>query len=154
MTDFYKLLSKLNELQEGTEEAVPLAPVATDLGGAGASDEGIDECGGDMDQGGDDTQITMSMQDLIALVHGLQKGEVDGNDQSLFGNDAVGEEYGNSAPDSTGEFTAGVDAVTPTGDDLASKGEERPKMNGGGNPMQEALVKDLHALYARIKEGK
>jgi hypothetical protein len=44
---------------------------------------------------------------------------------------AMSEEYDNS-PDET---VYGVDSAFPTGDDLASKGREAPKVNGGGNPM-------------------
>lgn len=51
--------------------------------------------------------------------------------------------------------TAGVDAVIPTGDDLASKGGEAEKVNGGGNPMQpgvsESLVAHLSNLYQEVK---
>ena len=46
--------------------------------------------------------------------------------------------------------TTGYGSMTPTGDDLASKGREAPKVNGGGNPMQktmEQLQKDLFADY-------
>lgn len=50
----------------------------------------------------------------------------------------------------------GIDAVTPTGDDLSSKGgNEMPKPAGGGNPytqpMAESLRGKLTALYHEIK---
>jgi hypothetical protein len=45
-------------------------------------------------------------------------------------------------------------AVIGTGDDLASKGKEAPKVNGGGNPMQETLKQKLAVMYDEIKEGK
>ena len=48
---------------------------------------------------------------------------------------------------------AGLDAVTATGDDLASKGVEAPKVNGGGNPMQEALIQELTNRYNEIRES-
>ena len=48
---------------------------------------------------------------------------------------------------------AGLGAVIPTGNDLASKGIERPKVNGGGNPMQEALIPDLTNRYNEIRES-
>jgi hypothetical protein len=47
---------------------------------------------------------------------------------------------------------AGLGAVIPTGNDLASKGIERPKVNGGGNPMQEALIQELTNRYNEIRE--
>jgi hypothetical protein len=48
--------------------------------------------------------------------------------------------------------TAGVDAVTRTGSDLASKGAEAPKVNGGGNPfVKEGLLDQLSNLYQEVK---
>lgn len=55
-----------------------------------------------------------------------------------------------SEPD---EKTQPASAVIPTGDDLASKGDEAPKKNGGGNPM-ESIRSMLDARYKEIKEGK
>jgi hypothetical protein len=48
---------------------------------------------------------------------------------------------------------AGIGAVTRTGNDLASKGAEAEKVNGGGNPMgvDESLVAKLSAMYESIK---
>lgn len=46
---------------------------------------------------------------------------------------------------------ADIGAVTPTGDDMFSKGKEAPKVNGGGNPMREALVARLSEKYQTIK---
>jgi hypothetical protein len=61
------------------------------------------------------------------------------------------EEFANSP----NEQTAGIDAVTPTGDDLHSKGSEAEKVNGGGNPMQkgvsESLLAQLNSLYQEVK---
>jgi hypothetical protein len=113
-------------------------------GGAGAADESIEECGGEGD-------VHLSMQDLIALVNHLQgKGAaVHGDEVPLMGDEErVGEEYGNSEEGDAGEFTMPVSAVTQTGNDMFSKGIEAPKVNGGGNPMREALAE----LYAQIKE--
>jgi hypothetical protein len=50
----------------------------------------------------------------------------------------------------------GVDAVTPTGDDLSSKGgNEMPKAAGGGNPYTQPMAENLRgkltALYHEIK---
>lgn len=157
MSDLYKLLTKLSDIDNGTSQV--------------AESVELSECG-DMphpEQGGNvQMNITMNgtgeegIRDLMNILRTIEQpahgGQADHDDQ-LFGDEGeveidVGEEYGNSAPDSTGQFTADVAAVTPTGNDLASKGQERPKVNGGGNPMHEALVQDLHALYARIKESK
>lgn len=114
-------------------------------------DPTVVECGDD-EMGGDKT-VQLSMHDLIALVNNLQKGQ-QGGDQDLFGAE-VGEEYGNDAPGASGPFTTGIDAITQTGDDMHSKGDiKRPKVNGGENPMQEALIQNLQSLYARIKASK
>jgi hypothetical protein len=80
---------------------------------------------------------------------------------ALFGGPKMGGEldivvddgYENSPEGASGPEVFGIDAVTQTGDDMHSKGEERPKVNGGGNPMQEALVSRLAQLYDEIKEG-
>lgn len=50
-----------------------------------------------------------------------------------------------------------LDDVTATGNDLASKGDEAPKVNGGGNPFKttESQIKsNLMKLYMEVKEGK
>jgi hypothetical protein len=73
-------------------------------------------------------------------------GEEDG---IVFGND-MEEEYANQ-PD---EMYAPVDAITPTGDDMHSKGDERPKVNGGGNPYTataEGIQRQLENLYYEVK---
>ena len=154
MSDLYKLLAKLDEIGAGTAQV--------------SESVELSECG-DMPnpaQGGNvQMNITMNgtgeegIRDLMNILRTIEQPAHGDHTDQLFGDEGdveieVGEEYGNSAPDSTGQFTADVAAVTPTGNDLASKGEERPKVNGGGNPMHEALVQDLHALYARIKESK
>lgn len=47
-----------------------------------------------------------------------------------------------------------LDAAMPTGNDLSSKGQEAPKVNGGGNPMaMESLKSQLDRLYQEIKES-
>jgi hypothetical protein len=73
--------------------------------------------------------------------------------QAMGNEQGVGEEYENSVEGGSEPEVYGIDAVTQTGDDLASKGDERPKVNGGGNPMQEALVQQLSQLYQTIKES-
>ena len=66
----------------------------------------------------------------------------------------VGEEYENSVHGHDGATEFGVDAVTFTGDDLASKGKGALKHNGGENPMHESLVNRLSQMYAAIKEER
>jgi len=51
--------------------------------------------------------------------------------------------------------TYGIDAVTKHGDDMHSKGDvKRLKVNGGENPMQEALLQRLSTHYESIKEER
>jgi hypothetical protein len=75
--------------------------------------------------------------------------------QSMGHEHGMGEEYENSVEGGSESEVYGIDAVTPTGNDLASTGgNEFPKVNGGGNPMQEALVSRLAQMYDEIKEAK
>ncbi len=101
----------------------------------------VDECP-------QDGNVQLSMQDLVKLVKALQGGgEPQGmpGDQPLMGDDEFDEEYGNTPNPQVGS----VDCVTPTGDDMFSKGDEAEKVNGGGNPLQAHLAE----LYAQIKEA-
>jgi len=48
--------------------------------------------------------------------------------------------------------TYGVDAITKHGTDMHSKGDvKRLKVNGGENPLQEALINKLSELYQEVK---
>ena len=143
MSNLYDLLAKLQQL----EEAQPGVEPQQDMGGAGASDEGVDTMDQPVEECPSDGNVQLSMQDLVKLVKALQGGEQPGipGDQTLMGaEDEFDEEYGNE-PDPE---VAGVAAVTPTGDDMFSKGDEAEKVNGGGNPLQAHLAE----LYAQIKE--
>ena len=127
-----------DEVQEAGEVAV-VEPA--DQGGAGASDEGMDECP-------QDGNVQLSMADLLKLMHRMQKGNVPQPDQTLLGDEGVGEEFANAQADAPGPEVAPVAAVIRKGNDLASKGDEAPKVNGGGNPLQAQLAE----LYAQVKE--
>lgn len=146
------------------------------------ANESIEECG-DMPMGmmgmsshqGQQDSVTMNIsmngsgaggiRDLMSIlrdIEGSDNADVHSHDVSkLFGGDdvevAFDEEMDGgfgSATTQPDPATAGIDAVTATGNDLASKGIEAPKVNGGGNPMQETLVSRLSALYNEIKEAK
>lgn len=66
----------------------------------------------------------------------------------VVGDDMPVDEFANE-PD---EMYAPAQAVTPTGNDIHSKGAEFPKVNGGGNPMtMESLLHRLDNLYQEIK---
>ena len=146
MSNLQDLLLKLQALEEAQSTQ------ASDLeGGAGAADESVEECGdmgspsmgGEVDEcGGGAGNVELSMNDLVKLVKALQGGDSKGLDGDHV---LIGDEYANEP----GEEVAPVSAVTVTGDDLASQGDESPKANGGGNPMQAHLAE----LYSQIKEA-
>lgn len=162
MSNLYDLLEKLQKIEEAGDQNAMRRPMAQqsaermaaqkqqpqpqpqDQGGAGAADEcmsnPVEECP-------TDGNVQLSMQDLVKLVKALQGGgEPQGmpGDQPLMGDDEFDEEYGNTPNPQVGS----VDCVTPTGDDMFSKGDEAEKVNGGGNPLQAHLAE----LYAQIKE--
>ena len=87
------------------------------------------------------------MGDMInAMAHEEQMGEVQDDD---------GETWANSSYGDSGHHVHGIDSITMHGDDMNSKGGYEPhKRQGGGNPMQEALVSRLAQMYDEIKEAK
>lgn len=137
--------------------------------------EGMEECGMDMmppspPKQQDNVTMNVSMngsgtggiRDLMAILKNIEDGadekEVDilltpdaghdhGHEEPVFGD--MEEEYANS-PDPA---TAGIDAVTATGNDMHSKGAEAEKVNGGGNPfnVDEGLLSHLANLYQEVK---
>lgn len=156
------------------EEAVdPIVQLRRDLGLDLFTESKVDECGdmpimGSMDMGAPKQQDNLSMnvslngsgaggiKDLMNILKGIEDGEeqevvvdIDGSDMGDIEN-AFDEEFANT-PDTQ---TAPVDAVLPVGNDLHGQGAEAPKVNGGGNPMQETLMSQLSRLYTEVKEGK
>jgi hypothetical protein len=103
------------------------------------------------------------LMNILRDIEGSDNADVHSHDVSkLFGGDndvevAFDEEMGDggfgSATTHPDTNTAGIDAVTATGNDLASKGGEAHKVNGGGNPMHEALASKLAQMYQEIKEA-
>ena len=155
------------------EDAVdPVVQLRRDLGLDLFTESAVAECGdmpmmGSMDMGAPKQQDNVSMnvslngsgaggiKDLMAILKGIEDGgeeavavTIDGGEMGDLEN-AFDEEYANSPQ----EEVAPVDAVLPTGDDLHGQGGEAPPVNGGGNPMQEALVQQLSQLYQTIKES-
>jgi len=95
---------------------------------------------------------------MIAQPHSMD-GDVDivlgTADEDMLSNADADESYGNSAPGGSDAHTYGIDAVTRKGDDMHSKGDvKRLRVNGGENPLEEALVERLSAMYQEIKEAK
>jgi len=99
-----------------------------------------------IEQGSNDPD-SGELGDLIGAMGDKPRGKV-----AVIDNDMempVGE-FANS-PD---EMYGTVGDVTPTGDDMHSKGAEAPKVNGGGNPFdvnEEELIARLGSLYETIK---
>lgn len=162
------------ETEVVAEDAVdPVVQLRRDLGLDLFTESKIEECGdmplmGGMDMMPPKQQDNVSMnvslngsgaggiKDLIGILKGIEDeaGEevavsIDGGDMGDLEN-AFDEELAN-APETQ---TAPVDAVLPTGNDLHGQGAEAPKVNGGGNPMQETLMTQLSRLYTEIKESK
>lgn len=95
---------------------------------------------------------------MIAQPHDMD-GDVDivlgTADEDMLANPDADESYGNSAPGGSDAHQFGIDSVTRHGDDMHSKGSvKRLRVNGGENPLQEALVEKLSAMYQEIKEGE
>jgi hypothetical protein len=145
--NFTDLLAKIKQIDE-SDVAPPSDP---------DNPQGMEECG-DMPGASNDQMLTggegevtinMSMQDLLALMSKMQGGDKE------IAVDETGKDGGfGDATTEPGEEIADISAVTPTGNDLASKGQEAPKVNGGGNPMHEALVAKLSAMYEETKAKK
>lgn len=90
-----------------------------------------------------------------ADVHSHDVGKLFGGDDSVevAFDEVMGDGGFGAATTQPDPATAGIDAVTATGNDIHSKGGEAPKVNGGGNPMQEALTSKLSQMYQEIKEA-
>lgn len=170
--NFADLLAKMKSLDEGLEPSDTYVSTDIDVEECGSKpaasnaqqplmgEEGIDECGGMMSQmsaskQSDSVTMNVSMngsgkggiRDLIDVLKNIDQATGDNSDDGKM---VIGmEEFANEP----NEMTAGVAAVTPTGDDLASKGAEAEKVNGGGNPMgiDESLVARLADLYQEVK---
>ena len=95
------------------------------------------------------------IKNLIDILRNIEGGSHDGHDgkDMIVGVDEVIDGDFGSATTEPDETTFGTDIMTRAGGDLASKGVEAPKVNGGGNAMQEALLKKLSARYEEIKNS-
>lgn len=143
-------------------------------------DPKLDECGMDMMPMGapkqqDSVSMNLSMngsgaggiRDLLDILKSLDGeggeesdlGDIinkmdsdhEGHKDVIIGSEI--EEFNNS-PDTTKNPDpqyAPMNRMTATGDDLSSKGAEAPKVNGGGNPLQEQLASRLATMYEEVK---
>lgn len=159
---------KLDVDKDGDIEADDLA----DLRGKKVDEELVDECGMGPMSGPQDQQDNVNMsvnmsgsgsggiRDLLDILRNIESSSDDmGADdlgamigamdkEPIIGSKMAVDEFANE-PD---EMYAPTSAVTPTGDDLHSKGGEAPKVNGGGNPMSmESLISRLSNHYNDVK---
>ena len=143
-------------------------------GGAGAGDECMEpknepvdgdflagECGDTMIQSApkqsDSVTMNVSMngsgaggiKDLLGILRNIENSGNNHDADVLVGMGA--EENFQDATTRPHPKTSDIEAVTPTGDDLFSKGKEALKVNGGGNPMKESLISKLSQKYETIK---
>lgn len=121
---------------------IAMAPKAPSDEGPGAADGG-DDAGAKSPMGSKEPAPKDEMNKVADEVRGMADTLADENQDGGFGGATTEpeEEYGD------------VSSVTATGNDLASKGKEAPKVNGGGNPM-ESIRQQLDARYKEIKEAK
>lgn len=180
--NFQELIGKIAEIdkpiQQLKEERVAtLVKSDMDLNAfkklSGLKEDQVDECGmspmGGMPP--KDEPVTMnvtmnarggeSIRDLLDIL----TGKVTGGDDSVegpkgvivapggMGDVDIDEKYANEPEAEVKPMTD----VIPTGDDLASKGKEAPKVNGGGNPFavnefdESAFKQQLRNLYQEVK---
>lgn len=139
--NFQDLYQKIRSIDEGTQ---------------------IEECGDMMPHApAQQDSVTMSVnmngngaggiKDLMSILKNIESGAEPMNPHPHDAEKLFGDGYENSEQGGSDEVTLSVADITPTGNDLSSKGHEAPKVNGGGNPMQEALVAQLQAMYEEVK---
>lgn len=159
--NFQELMQRMVDLDQPTTEET-----TEDI----LQDSDVEECGmspGPMSNPGQQDSVNMSVnmsgsgqggiRDLLDILGNLEKKDA-GDDMPIMvkpmGMD-IGmnmgmekEELANS-PD---EVYGDVSDVTATGNDLHSKGIEKPAVAGGGNPMAvESIITRLDSLYQEIK---
>lgn len=158
----------------GASNGGPMTNAAMKKAGLIKESAELEECGDMMPMGAPEQSNSVNMnvslnaqgaggiRDLMNVLKNIddvaapQHGDGDNQEDPLFG-DSFEEEFGNSMAGHDGPTTAPVSAVLPTGDDLASKGKEAKKVNGGGNPlarkspMEETIANNLQNLYTEIK---
>jgi hypothetical protein len=145
------------------------------LSGLKENDATVEGCGmgpGPMGMPPRDEPVTMnvtmnarggeSIRDLLDILTGKMAGDDDGSvegpkgvivSQGGVGDVDLDEKFDNEPE----EEIRPVTDVIPTGDDLASKGKEAPKVNGGGNPFaaqgfdESTFKQQLKNLYQEVK---
>jgi hypothetical protein len=176
------LVSKLKQIEEGA----PVAPVHTDAPAEEEGIIIGNPMGAMMpmphpEQPKQQDSVTMNVsmngsgsggiKDLMSILRNIEHGEMphhdagQDHDEPIFGDESMEEvigddeeSWGNSAKNSTGHHTHGIEAVTFSGDDMNSKGKISPVSRAPGtNPLREpsqfdeGLVQKLQALYNEVK---
>lgn len=181
--NFQQLIGKINEFDKPVEilkeeKVATLVKSDVDLNAvkklSGLSEAQVEECGmmgpGPMSAPQNDPvtlNVSMnargsdSIRDLLNILKGnMEKGgdAEEGPKGMIIGMDGpegidLDEKFANEPE----EEVASVADVLPTGDDLASKGDEAEKVNGGGNPWaarefdESAFKQQLKNLYQEVK---
>ena len=139
-----------------------------------SSDDFIDECGDDtMNTPHQPSSVSMSvsmngsgkegirdLMDVLKNIEDAVHSTDDSDDEPLYSaprsarssEPIMGGEMDEEFANTMNTQTMNMDSMFRTGNDMHSKGVEYPKVNGGGNPMQEALVTRLYSMYSTIKE--
>lgn len=93
---------------------------------------------------------TDSMRSVIDKLNSVDDEEPEDQEGSEDDEDKEKVDEYDNEPDPQ---SSGYGSMTPTGNDMHSKGAEAPKVNGGGNPMQktmEQIEKDLFMDYRKF----
>ena len=139
-----------------------------------SSNNEIDECGDDtMNTPHQSSSVSMSVsmngsgkegiRDLMDVLKNIEDSvhsTDDSDDEPLYSaprsarssEPIMGGEMDEEFANTMDTQTMNMDSMFRTGNDMHGKGVEYPKVNGGGNPMQEALVTRLYSMYSTIKE--
>lgn len=153
--NFEELSKKLKSIEEGSVEecGMPMMPgspkqsdsvtmnISMNGSGAGGIKDIIDILK-NIEHGGSDMHGPRDDDDEVVV--GSPKGIEVHTD----------EEFGNSLDGASDTEEFPLDVMFRKGNDLASKDAEALKVNGGGNPMQEALIRKLSEHYNSIKNGQ
>lgn len=150
--NFQDLLTKMKQIDEGTVEECGMAPMPPRQDQQDSVNMNVTMSGSG--QGG--------IRDLLAVLKDIEAGAASDKDSDavIIGGDDIDDvqaELDDSYNNEPNEEIAGIDAVTPTGNDIHSKGDEAEKVNGGGNPwrqteVSEGLLQRLSQHYQEVKD--
>lgn len=148
--NFQDLLTKMKQIDEGTVEECGMPPMPPHQDQQDSVNMNVTMSGSG--KGG--------IRDLLAVLKDIETSPAAGHNAVIIGSDdidSVQSELDDSYNNEPNEEVAGIDAVTPTGDDIHSKGDEAEKVNGGGNPwrqteVNEELVQRLAQHYQEVKD--